>query len=818
LGPRYAASIGFSGVSQKAVGAAARSLALGLGALTMLSMRLTATMIAGAIERIMAGVRDKSATTNQESGRRGHAETEADQYAQRECMFTALFETASYPIIAEMLDGTITAWNLAAERLYGYTAAEAIGSTIEMIIPADRLNENRAIVTKVLKEEPIEDFETVRLAKNGRRIDVSLNVRPVKSRAGEVIGVAKITRDLTAKRLAEEKFHLAVESCPSGLVMIDGAGRIVLVNGEMERLFGYRRVELIGHSIDILVPENLRPRHVQHRDGFARKPEARPMGAGRDLFGRRKDGSEFPVEVGLNPIESREGLLVFGVVVDISERKRIEQLKDEFVSTVSHELRTPLTSISASLSLLTGTADGNLPDATKRLITIAHSNSQRLVRLINDILDIEKIESGKVVFNLQRVDVRALIGQAIEANRALADGYGVSLLFQEPSAHEEVRADPDRLTQVITNLLANAIKFSPPRADVVVSIENPGKHVRITVRDHGPGIPEDFRSRIFETFAQADGSDARQRGGTGLGLSIVKQIVLRLGGNVGFSDAPGGGTIFYVDLPRLDRQADAERSKKNDGARILLCEDDADAAGVICDRLCREGFATDLARTASGAIAQAATTVYSAILVDLQLPDGDGISLIQRLREQPQYSDTPIIVVSSNPGRGRDDLRTSSLNILDWLNKPLDMPRLFRALDPSIARKGYTRLRVLHLDDDPDVLGVVAQALNGDADVVSVATATDAQRALAASDFDLLVIDLSLDGRSGLELLPELHKSAGEAIPVIVYSAQGANPVCAEKVQAALKKSRPSIDSLIAILRKQVAVPNPNRPAERETA
>jgi len=894
-------------------------------------------IIAGAIRRMAADAREKSAALDRESSKRRHAEAELAQCAQRERMFVAVVESAKAPIIAKTLDGTITAWNPAAEQLYQYTAAEAIGSNIEIIIPADRLEEHRVMVDKALQGEPIEDFETVRQARDGRRIDVSLSLRPVKSGAGEITAMTKFTRDITAQKFVEEKFRLAVESCPSGMIMIDSTGKIVMANGEIERLFGYPRVELIGQPIDILVPENLRPQHVLHRDGFARNPEARRMGSGRDLFGRRKDGSEFPVEVGLNPIQTREGLLVLGVVVDItertqaeemfrlaveaypsgmvmidaagrlemvnseteqlfgyrrdeligrpvdilvparlrpqhaehreqfarqpearrmganrdlfgvrkdgtefpvevglnpirtrkglhvlsvivdiSERKRIERLKDEFVSTVSHELRTPLTSISASLGLLTGAADVKLPEATKRLITIAHSNSQRLVRLINDILDIEKIESGKVAFRLQRVEVRSLIAQAIESNRALADGHGVRLRFEESPVYD-ARSDPDRLMQVVANLLSNAIKFSPPGADVVVAIESRGEQVRITVRDHGPGIPEEFKSRMFEKFAQADSSNQRQGGGTGLGLSIVKQIVLRLGGEVGFSDPPGGGTVFHVDLPRAGH-ANAEPEDCSNSARVLLCEDDNDVAAVMRDRLRQAGFATDHAQTAADAIARAATTVYSAILVDLELPDSDGISLIQQLRAQPQYGDTPIVVVSTKPGRGDDDLRSSGLNVLDWLSKPLEVPRLLRTLRASIARNGSARLRVLHLDDDPDVLGIVAQALDGEAQVVSVATVEDARRALAASHFDLAVIDLALDGHSGLDLLPELHDSAGEAIPVVIYSAQGANPACAARVKAALTKSRASIDGLIANLRKRVRVPPPQASEEKEPA
>ena len=238
-------------------------------------------------------------------------------------------------------------------------------------------------------------------------------------------------------------------------------------------------------------------------------------------------------------------------------------LKSEFVATVSHEMRTPLTSIAASLGLLAGTAYGTMPDPARRLIKIAHANSARLVRLINDILDIEKLESGKVMFDLQHVDVQTLVEQALEANRPLAESFGVTLCIEPASAR--VHADPNRLTQVITNLLSNAIKFSPPGANVVVAIRLRSDCVRISVRDHGPGIPEAFRPHIFNRFAQASLSEAGQMPGSGLGLSIAKQIVVRLGGEIGFVDARGGGTVFFVDIPRSTVLPSAE-----DGLEVAL--------------------------------------------------------------------------------------------------------------------------------------------------------------------------------------------------------------------------------------------------------
>lgn len=233
-----------------------------------------------------------------------------------------------------------------------------------------------------------------------------------------------------------------------------------------------------------------------------------------------------------------------------TERKRLEWLKDEFVSTVSHELRTPLTSIAASLGLLVGKSNGLLPKTIARLISIAHTNSQRLVRLVDDILDIEKLEGGRVEFVLKRVEVPTLVEQAIEANQGFAISHGVRIEFMaDIRASGAVRADADRLTQAVTNLLTNAVKFSPALSEVFVTVEEEADLVRISVRDHGCGIPAAFKSHVFERFAQADATNARSKNGTGLGLSIVEQIVVRLGGKVGFVDEPEGGTRFFIELP-----------------------------------------------------------------------------------------------------------------------------------------------------------------------------------------------------------------------------------------------------------------------------
>jgi PAS domain S-box-containing protein len=349
--------------------------------------------------------------------------------------------------------------------------------------------------------------------------------------------------------LSPEVCRLACEACPSGMFIVDHAGLIRQVNGETERLFGYSRDELLGRPIELLLPESLREKHVRHRAGYAMQPAARHFGTGRDFNGRRKDGSTFSVEVGLNPLQVGAEQMVIGGVVDISERKRLAQMQDEFVSTVSHELRTPLTSIAASLGLLRA---ADLPQPAAHLIEIAEANCRRLVRMVNDLLDLKKLDAGQMPFHFERCEARALLDKAIEANRGLAAGCGVAIRLDAaaPAPAVLLYVDPDRFIQVITNLLSNAIKFSPAGTEVTVGLAKRGDNVRISVRDHGAGIPPEFRPRLFETFAQAE--NGSKKGGSGLGLSIVRRIVAGLHGQIGFSDVVGGGTVFHVDLPNAE--------------------------------------------------------------------------------------------------------------------------------------------------------------------------------------------------------------------------------------------------------------------------
>jgi PAS domain S-box-containing protein len=357
--------------------------------------------------------------------------------------------------------------------------------------------------------------------------------------------------DARAAALGPEIFRLAVEACPSGLIVVDGGGMIILLNVEIERLFGYDRGELIGKTIDILLPEKLRGRHAGQRAVYAERPDNRHFGTGRDFNGRHKDGGEFPIEVGLNPIRIGGETIMICAVVDIGERKRLEKLQDEFVATVSHELRTPMTSIAASLGLLLAGGADSLPQPAAHLLQIAHANCQRLVRMVNDILDLKALDAGRMSFRFQHCEARPLLETAIAANQSLAAGCGVTMRLEAPAGPSSLYVDSDRFIQVITNLLSNALKFSPPGEEIVVALEKRDADLRITVRDHGTGIPAEFKPRVFQSFVQG----ASAKGGSGLGLSIAQKIVVGLHGQIGFGDAPGGGAVFFVELPSADHLA-----------------------------------------------------------------------------------------------------------------------------------------------------------------------------------------------------------------------------------------------------------------------
>ncbi len=477
----------------------------------------------------------------------------------------AIVESSDDAIIGKTLDGVVTSWNAAAERLYGYSAAEMIGLPVSLLAPPERPDEVPAILERIRRGERVDHYESVRIAKGGRRMAVSLTVSPIRDRGGAIVGASVIARDVTDRKRVEALFRGLLESAPDAIVGVSSDGRIALVNAQAERLFGYSRGELEGQPVELLVPERVRGVHPGHRSGYFANPEARPMGAGQELAGRRKDGSEFPAEISLSAIETEEGTLVSAAIRDVTDRKVFERAlqdknveleraaaaKDRFLASMSHELRTPLNAVIGFTGTLLMRLPGPLNDEQETQLKTVQASARHLLSIINDLLDLAKIESGKVELTPQPVRCRDVLAEVADVLVPMADAKGLRFTTEISDGDLVVRTDRRALSQILINLANNAIKFTD-RGAVTLTVREPAADdtVRIDVADSGIGIPPQDQPRIFLAFEQVDSGHSRQREGTGLGLHICQRLVELLGGRLSFTSEQGVGSTFSVRIPR----------------------------------------------------------------------------------------------------------------------------------------------------------------------------------------------------------------------------------------------------------------------------
>jgi PAS domain S-box-containing protein len=603
-----------------------------------------------------------------------------------------------------------------------------------------------------------------------------------------------IQRKIAESGLREnESYKTAIlEAASDSIMTINESGTLLSYNPRTSEIFDYSPAELKNKNIDALLPDL--SKKLKHLVGKL----------AAEFIAVRKNGENFPAELTLSRMYlSRQNVFVC-IIRDITERKKIEKLKNEFVSVVSHELRTPLTSIRGSLGLLLGGTVGEFSDKAHRLLAIANNNCERLLLLINDILDIEKIEAGKLDFHMVEVDIVSLINESIETNRFYAENFGVTLSFAQEHPSIMVYVDPARFMQVMANLISNAIKYSPKNGKVEVVVIERGEVVRTMVTDYGPGVPESFRATIFQKFSQADSSAARDQSGTGLGLSISKAIIEKFGGTINFTSIANKETIFYFDLPkgRHDIKASDEVvTQINMSNRILICEDDEDQAKYLREMLRSGGFNAEIAYTVAQAKNMLMEHDYQAMLLDLLLPDQDGIAFIRQLRDNDKTRTLPVIVLSVIAQTGRALLNGDAFSVVDWLDKPVDFNKLLKSIERIKKRLPNKTPKILHVEDNPDTRQIIATLLQEHAQLTAADTIKIARDKLATENFDLVILDLLLPDGNGTELLPLLAK---QQLPVIVFSSVELDREYARYVTQALMKSEVSNEHFINMIKKLI--------------
>lgn len=635
-------------------------------------------------------------------------------------LLASIVASSDDAIISKTLDGTIQSWNAAAERLFGYTAAQAVGRHISLVIPPERLSEEDLIISRLKAGERIEHFDTVRMRSDGRQVLVSLTISPIRDEEGMVVGASKIVRDVTSQRQAEErerqllgeaaeantKFRAFFDQGTIFAGLVDLNGKVMEVNRLALEACGYTREQAIDkpfwegpwwRPMPTLV-ERVQAAYNQAATGETFRDELPYFVA---------DGSERVADVTILPIKDEAGRVLFiaPTGIDVTDRKRSEaertrlednlrklaadlseadRRKDEFLATLAHELRNPLAPIRNALQILAQSDD---PEDTRPARALMERQLEQMVRLVDDLLDVSRISRGRLELRREQVPLAKVIHSAIETSRPVIDRMSQNLTVTMPPETIVVDADLVRLAQVFANLLNNSAKYMDRGRHIWLTVDRQGGEVVISVKDEGIGIAASQLPHIFEMFSQVDGSLERSQGGLGIGLTLVKRLVEMHGGRIEVhSPGLGQGAEFIVRLPVIvpspvcsEPSGNGDTVNPKSALRILIVDDNRDGADSLAMLLRFMGNETRTAYDGQEGVEVAAEFRPAVILLDIGLPRLNGNDACRQLRAQPWGKQTIIIAVT---GWGQDEDRrlTSEAGFDHHMVKPVNPKDLMQLL------------------------------------------------------------------------------------------------------------------------------------------